>query len=372
MTGRRNILVLVLGLSIHVSEAKPLSLAVDGNEAKPLSLAVKPLSSSGCACTSGCDKSWLKKALASSIEWCYVDTKCKAAGWDSCHDTQTLYRSAVTKKQLAEQHGAVLEAELQEVKAQLHDSELKAYTFKTQLAAELVKEAKAQNHFEQAQRQVEDVEHKAEMKIKEIQGVEHKAELKINETERKLAQAWSKEADTEKRLAEAQRKVKDAETKQNKEDEVERKRNEAEHMVKDAAIRHNEDAMKLNAAELRRADMEKKLKKVEGEAQEADQKFKGAVKAMLKLKATSKEQLAVANQKLAETQKKLESEELVESTLDDKLKEVEKEESETKKELAVTEKKRKAAVEELKPFRSAILRGVRSVAEEALTSEGAR
>lgn len=75
-----------------------LNLQLLTSEAKPLSLAVKPLSSSGCACKSGCDKSWHGK----DTEWCYVDKKCKASGWDPCGDTQKLYASVVNEKKQEE------------------------------------------------------------------------------------------------------------------------------------------------------------------------------------------------------------------------------------------------------------------------------
>lgn len=62
-----------------------------------------PLSSSGCSCTSGCDKSWVGLGSdRSQFEWCYVAASCQSAGWDWCNDTQSLYAKAVQEKDRAE------------------------------------------------------------------------------------------------------------------------------------------------------------------------------------------------------------------------------------------------------------------------------
>merc|ERR1719253_246954 len=126
--------VLVLGFTFHTNASQPLSI-------------------SGCDCKSGCSSSWLR---SNSNPWCYVDSACNVAGWDSCRDTQTLYRSAVNEKAEAEQqrleeklkredaekNGEALKGQLAQTNARLEEAQSKATSLKQQLVEEFAKEAK--------------------------------------------------------------------------------------------------------------------------------------------------------------------------------------------------------------------------------------
>merc|ERR1719247_628701 len=95
--------VLATGLVFHVVECNPLS-------------------SSGCACTSGCGKSWHgMSGEHSRFEWCSVDISCKSVGWDWCHDTEKLFKLVVEhkKREEAESQSSKLKEQLADAQKQI-------------------------------------------------------------------------------------------------------------------------------------------------------------------------------------------------------------------------------------------------------------
>lgn len=416
---------LLIGLSVHLNEARPLS-------------------DSGCACKSGCDKS-----LRSSAEWCYVETLCKAGGWDSCGDTQRLYKTAVKEKQHAEQQTyeedvklkdaerngaeskeqlATTKAHLQDVELKEHDVELKAASLEKKLAESLEKAASSEKKVEKAEHRVQDVERNAtdlerraadlassvERKTQEAVEVERKGRLtvaaKLNETEQKLIQAQSMQDNSEKKLQDAQhklhdaegerdealskqreqnntvqaaqRKVKDAESERDQARIAERRgeltlqdtdrkmtdankeRKEAQRQLEEARSIHNEDALKLSAAELKVDITKKQLKKSELHAQSAMAISKGALEDMAKFRAASEKQIADISRKEVEAEKRLKQAELKEKDVTARRQEVEKKHVEVTKKFEDAEKKEaevKRKDEEVRPLRLALRKTVRNI-----------
>jgi hypothetical protein len=261
----------------------------------------QPLSNSGCACKSGCDKSWLR----SNIPWCYVDKGCKSTGWDACHDTQKLYNMAVKGKEEAEQqrlqermkredaekNGVELRVQLEETKAHLTDSEFMVASLKHKMAEEAVK---------------------AEQKEKaDIQRVADKAALDAKEGEQKLAQAQQslgKYQDTDAKL---EQKLKQALTKVS---QVEERKREAE--KKRAQAEDSE-----HVAEAKIKTTEQKLRQVEDVEKKAEEQNKLVERDLVQVKSEERKE----EMKVQETERKLQQELLKESDIEKKLRESEAE-----------------------------------------------
>jgi len=344
-----------------------------------------PLSSSGCACKSGCDVSWLSQHGGSGKEkeWCYVDTQCQTRGWDSCHDTVMLYNSALDDKKKAEidtyeeknkridaeKKGQAVVAQLRKTKLQLQDSDNEVTSLEKQLKETEAKEVAAEQKEVAAEQNVKDSEakyaaklkdaadlkEKSEVKIKEATIIEHKAAEQMKDSEEKVKQAQVKQSDAEKRFQVELYKVEQAEVHQH-EAEIQQHKAEsnATKVSKDADSRHNKDVLDLSNAELRQVALEKTLQKTEAKARDAYTKFTVTAKAMDKLKAASKEESTEASLKLIDTEKKLQEETHLEEDVEAKLKTSWKQQTETEKKLEVIEKKEHNAVAELKPFRAAL------------------
>jgi len=310
------------------------------------------VSNTGCACKSTCEKS----LLGSSGPWCYVDSKCKSNGWDSCQDAQMLLVSAVKEKAqeessraAAEKEAAALKNKLDMINTQRALSESTVFSLKKQLAETSAKEAtarkraeKAEHEHEKAEHEVVDVQRKdlaalkdiqqklsastkettaAKEQMKEVQQKLEKAEdsAKQNDVTIKVMQQKIMHAEEaaqkgverklqqklqgEKKLLEAQAAAQAAETKaEAKLKETEDKLAQVSKKQSDQQIELQKVGQELKATKdgvkQQVADMERLVK----EKQDTEMKLKNVEETRLKQEATSKSELAKANQKHAETE----------------------------------------------------------------------
>lgn len=359
MAWRCGVVLLILGLSFHASEAGPVS-------------------GDGCPCTSTCAKSWLN----GGDEWCYVGKQCKPAGWDSCHDAAMLYskgndkeektteseslwqrlqnklkqtqtkeveeKSALTKLQeksdtalkVAEQEVALAAAETKKEKHRRLEGE-------AALAAAEAKLKKTQQHISEQESNLavvtkHEADVEAELATTHAQLKTSQAQLKTSQlmedtSKKQLRSALEKE---EKSVREAQQKADDAEAK-GKEEHAKVMTWETTHH-KDLAT-HQTDALELSDTQLRLSGKEKQLFNIDKEANEAYTKLNIAEKAMLKVKAQASE----AEKKLAAS--------LSENA---HLKDVEKKYIDVQQKLEASEQKKHELSAQLRPLHDAIRKAV--------------
>jgi hypothetical protein len=185
----------------------------------------KPLSSSGCECTSGCGKS--STALFSDFgkwEWCNVDVKCNLQAWDWCHDTTALYKQVVNlkneehmKRSDAETKAAALQARLAEIQRLLKEEKMSKARLSDQLAEEHQKSLRQDKQIADAQQQARHAEARRldteAAKARNAQQVEAakeealKLRLKLSETEKQRQAANSTAVKVQKLQAETLKRL---------------------------------------------------------------------------------------------------------------------------------------------------------------------
>lgn len=226
--------VFVLGMSLYAAIAHPMA-------------------NSGCACTSGCDKSWLRPRAA----WCYVDSKCNVDGWESCHEATEAYTSVVNlrahadeqrlqeqlKRQHAEIQGAMLKDKLAKTKKELEEAaaeagKLHTANFKLDIARRNVADADARAHTsEEKLAKAQDAQHKfevtntdlqkqlkqADAALKQADAAQLKAEKESSETEQKLLKAQDSALKADGKIKESQQKLRQAEDAKQKAEDAKQK-----------------------------------------------------------------------------------------------------------------------------------------------------
>lgn len=359
-------------------------------------IGAKITSGSGCECTSGCGKSW--RLYGSS--WCYVDKQCKSAGWDSCADTNAVSSDADVQQNGTDRPGlwqklqetlklddtnlkaekkreGDLQTNLDETKAQLKESVLNVASLKTKLHAALAEEAKAENRAEEAERKERGATAGVKQKLSDTEKALKETQLKLNETDTKEKEDQEKiialqkdeqqkvtalQKEEQEKVAALQKQAQDkiAAMKKEKDEKVgafekekqdlvkalkkeaEDKLNDAEAKRKEAVVKHSQASLKLHDAQLKLSGTEKQLAKTQLKVKAANMRFRGAQDVANKFKAKAL-QADKALKKAATT-----------------IKTVAQKYTETKKQLADTEKTRDMAYKELNPFRSAVIRAVLS------------
>merc|ERR1719247_3112646 len=336
--------VLATGLVFHVVECNPLS-------------------SSGCACTSGCGKSWHgMSGEHSRFEWCSVDISCKSVGWDWCHDTEKLFKLVVDQKQQAEAK------HLEEHQKHLEEHQKHLYEHKKREEAES-QSSKLKEQLADAQKQIADINRKASDQAGRL-AAEVSKELAIG---KELSAAKRRDSDLkdkylQKQIAEETKKTKDLEQKfENKwkeAKELELQKAKTEELLGETQLKLANMTQQFQAEDTIARSTQEKL----GTTQE---KLQHATEAMQRFMDKTKRQLAEAGRKQLETSEKLQKTELEVKDVTQNLHQAEQRNDELEKELKGSkvsqhdaetkmqeaEVKREAA--ELRTFRLAIRGAVR-------------
>jgi len=286
------IFMLALGLIFHVYESKPLS-------------------NSGCACSSGCGKS----AMGDS-PWCYVESHCKVTGWDWCYDSQVLQLKIAQEQTLEERRKRTnhekrirdversSDAQVLNERVDRNYAETKMRNAERNSAALSKTLSQVQQQLKEEEKLAAELKHRLDEAVFQEVKMGHKAqdaEAKIKDIEQKLKNAVSTQSTTEKKLKEVRQKVLDADS-------------------------------NLKAAHLKQADTEEKLKRSELKVQVANVKTN-------EFKVAVTERLAKAFRKQANTEEKLQSTQRRGNQVATELKDAQAKQTETARKLAASEKK---------------------------------